>query len=82
MSRLACLTLALSVSVACGGPSYQRGTDDPSLDEAAMSTGLDRADLEHAMDKWLAAFNASGFVSHLPSGPRTISVLDISNETS
>ncbi len=42
---LSMLTLAVAVS-ACGGPAYVRGTDNPDLDKAVMSTGLDKVDLE------------------------------------
>ena len=77
----AVLSSALLLS-ACSGPSYQRGSDDPSIDKAAMSTRLDRADLELALDKWFADFNKSGFVAKVPADQRNISVLEIANETS
>ncbi|RKY17646.1 MAG: hypothetical protein DRQ55_15265 [Planctomycetota bacterium] len=82
MLRHALLAVFLILFMACSGPTVQRGTDDPDIDQTAMSTRLDRADLEHAMDKWLTTFDASGFVHNLPSGNRTISVLEIKNETS
>lgn len=48
--------LALSVlcaSVACKQKAIRggEGTDNPNLDNAAMSTGLDRVDLQHLMKK-------------------------------
>jgi hypothetical protein len=82
MSRHVLLVAFLLMPMACSGPTVQRGTDDPSIDQAAMSTKLDRADLEHAMDTWLTAFNDSGFVHNLSTTNRIISVLEISNETS
>ncbi len=41
---LAALSAAFSLQ-ACG-PSYVRGSDDPSIDKYAMSTSLDKVDLE------------------------------------
>lgn len=82
MFRVALLAALLVLSLACSGPSYQRGSDDPSIDKAAMSTRLDRADLELALDKWYAAFQESGFVRDLGPGNPSISVLEIANDTS
>ncbi|HEY4015726.1 MAG TPA: penicillin-binding protein activator LpoB [Polyangiaceae bacterium] len=39
---------------ACGGGrEYVRGTDDPGIDQPAMSTGLDKDDVETALQKLL-----------------------------
>lgn len=76
------LTPLLTLATGCGGPKIQRGTDDPSIDLAAMSTRLDRVDLEQALDTWYAGFAGSGFVKNAAAGERSISVLAISNETS
>ena len=48
----AVLTAALVAG--CAGPTAVRGgpgTENPNLDEAAMSTGLDRKDLEYLMQQ-------------------------------
>jgi hypothetical protein len=84
MSRaLMMLTLAaLMLSVACGGPSYERGVDDPSIDEEALSTRLDRADLQLALDQWWSKFEGSPFVSGVGSDRPNIAILRISNDTS
>ena len=84
MSRaLMMLTLAaLMLSVACGGPSYERGVDDPSIDEEALSTRLDRADLQLALDQWWSKFEGSPFVSGGGSDRPNIAILRISNDTS
>lgn len=45
--RLLCATALLLALPACGGdPAYVRGSDNPELDNYAMSTGLDKKDLE------------------------------------
>ena len=84
MSRaLMMLTLtALMLSVACGGPSYERGVDDPSIDEEALSTRLDRSDLQLALDQWWSKFEGSPFVSDVGSDRPNIAILRISNDTS
>jgi hypothetical protein len=79
------LTLSLlfpSVLVACGGPSYSRGSEDPSLDEPAMSTRLDRADLNEALDRWYEAFSTSRFVEEVTPRTSKIAILRIDNDTS
>jgi len=81
-ARLLSSTLLLLPLVACSGPDYERGSDDPSIDERAMSTRLDRADLERALDEWYAAFEQSPFVTGLGAARPSISVLEITNETS
>ncbi len=71
MKALASLALtvlaagAAAFSTAGCGPTYVRGSDDPSIDNAAMSTGLDKDDIQRMlkenldkmrvapiMDKW------------------------------
>jgi penicillin-binding protein activator len=37
----------------CAGREYVRGTDDPSVDRAAMSTSLDKDDIEHSLQSLL-----------------------------
>ena len=37
----------------CGGREYVRGADDPSVDRAAMSTSLDKDDIERALQTLL-----------------------------
>jgi hypothetical protein len=48
---------------ACGGPqpTYVRGSDMEGLDDPAMSTGLDRRDLEQLLDENMAHFFSSPF---------------------
>lgn len=81
MSRPLVVALLLSLACACG-PTVQRGTDDPSIDEAALSTKLDRADLERALGEWFEQFQGSAFAQKWGQGERTLSVLEIENRTS
>jgi PBP1b-binding outer membrane lipoprotein LpoB len=41
------------VAMAGCAPQYVRGTDDPSVDRAAMSTGLDKDDIERSLQTLL-----------------------------
>jgi hypothetical protein len=80
--RLTLSLLFLTSLVACGGPSYKRGSDDPDIDEPAMSTRLDRADLDEALDRWYEAFSGSPFVAEVIPRERKIAILRIDNDTS
>ncbi len=40
------LAVIALLAAACGGPAFVRDTDNPEVDEYAMSTGLDKKDLE------------------------------------
>jgi hypothetical protein len=81
MSRPAHLMVLSVLALAACGPTFERASDDPSIDDPAMSTRLDRVDLELALADWLDYFDASGFVKNLDATERTISVLEISNDT-
>jgi penicillin-binding protein activator len=48
------LTSALAISAGgCAHREYVRGADDPSVDEPAMSTSLDKDDVERTLEKLL-----------------------------
>ncbi len=77
-SLLACCTLA----AACG-PKAVRGSDEAGLDDAAMSTGLDKKDLQRMLKINLDSLQTSGAVRRWEGEDRpTVSVLPIRNETS
>ena len=82
MLRLVSVSLALAFMLGACGPTIQRGTDDPSIDEAAMSTRLDRVDLEKALGDWYTEFSGSKFLARQDGGQSTIAVLRIDNDTS
>ena len=64
------------------GPTFTRGSDDPTIDDPAMSTGLDRRDLELALEQWVTGFEASPFMVTLPRDKPPIAILKIANDTS
>lgn len=73
-----------SVVVSCGGPRYVRDTDEPNIDEYALSTKLDRADLERLFDENIDKMLNSGAVDvwrRMPEPP-VVAIFPIANETS
>lgn len=77
---LAPLALALT---GCAGPRAVRGQDTPGLDEAAMSTSLDRKDLERALKINMEALRTSRLMARWQAErDPTVGVLPIRNETS
>lgn len=76
---LALGSLALS---ACG-PEAVRGSEVAGLDDRAMSTGLDRRDLEDMLEKSLSSLQTSALVKRWEGEEEpTVAVLSIRNETS
>jgi PBP1b-binding outer membrane lipoprotein LpoB len=84
---LAPLAAVATFALGCGGPTYQRGSDHPSLDAPAMSTGLDKDDIERTlqtllnqlrvapvMDQWRAAAGQNN--------KTTVAISPFINETS
>src|SRR5579883_270555 len=53
LRTLCLLGAACLLSPACAHKEYVRGADDPSIDEPAMSTGLDKDDIERTLQKLL-----------------------------
>ena len=88
MSRFKLCTALLAIAVAmplagCGGPQPVRGEDVEGLDDEAMSTGLDRRDLQKLMHENMKALQASAVIRRWQSenGP-TVAVMPLRNETS
>jgi hypothetical protein len=71
----------LAAAAACD-PTFTRGSDEPEIDDPAMSTGLDRRDLELALEQWVTGFEASPFMVTLPRDKPPIAILKIANDTS
>lgn len=70
-------------AIGCG-PTYVRDTDKPDIDEYAMSTGLDKKDLERLFEENLESLMKSATVSNwsrMEKQPR-IAIFPIANETS
>jgi penicillin-binding protein activator len=78
------LLLALScLAAGCGGPKAVRGEDVEGLDTDAMSTGLDRRDLQKLKAENMNALDGSAVVSRWESEARPqLAVLPFRNETS
>lgn len=87
------ITFILLVACAClvsplvlGGcaqsrPTVVRDTDAPWLDEPAMSTGLDRRDLERLLDENLASMASSAWWNGTYDRP-AVAVMPLENHTS
>ena len=75
--------LSLALLAGCAGPRAVRGADTPGLDNAAMSTSLDRKDLEKALKISMEALRTSKLMARweMEQDP-TVGVLPIRNETS
>jgi uncharacterized protein (TIGR02722 family) len=79
---LACLAL-VNVAACSSGPKAVRGTDEPGLDYAAMSTGLDKRDLQRMMNENMQVMRTSAVVQRWMQENRPpVSVLPLQNETS
>lgn len=89
MSRLRLVLLLAAaglVAAGCSGPRAVRGghgTDNPNLDRAAMSTGLDKMDLDYLLkenlDKLLASRAWAGFRSEMKEP--VVAIWPIRNDT-
>lgn len=73
----------LACMVGCGGPKAVRGEDVAGLDDQAMSTGLDKRDLQKLLHQNMDALQASAVVKRWQTENRpTVAVMPIRNETS
>ena len=84
--RLVVVSSALSLLAACGGPqpTYVRGSEVQGLDDPAMSTGLDRRDLEQLLSENMSHFTASPFYDEVGrrTGNRpTVAIMPMENWT-
>ncbi len=83
-------TLALGSALTlagCGGPAYVRGSENPELDEYAMSTGLDKKDLQKLFKQNIESLLKSGAMKRWKDASRdgkepTVAIFPIKNETS
>ncbi len=80
--------ILLGISSAAGalggcGAEVSRGSETAGLDETAMSTGLDRKDLQRMLQVNIDALNSSKVIQRWEEENRpTVAVLSINNETS
>jgi penicillin-binding protein activator len=78
---------AVTLGLLCVGCAHHtravRGDDEPGLDSAAMSTGLDRRDLQRMLNENMEKMRTSAVVQRWMSENRPpVSVLPLKNETS
>lgn len=81
---LALVPMIITLLGACGGSRHAvRGEDTPGLDQAAMSTSLDRRDLQKALRESMEVMRSSVVVQRWSQENRPgVSVLPMRNETS
>jgi uncharacterized protein (TIGR02722 family) len=57
--RLSFALCAAALAAGCASKEYVRGADDPSIDRPAMSTGLDKDDIERSLQTLLNQMRAA-----------------------
>jgi uncharacterized protein (TIGR02722 family) len=73
----------LALASCSSGPRAVRGTDEPGLDYEAMSTGLDKRDLQRMMNENMQVMRTSAVVQRWMQEDRPpVAVLPLQNETS
>jgi hypothetical protein len=79
---MALVSCVLAAS-ACG-PRYVRGSEDPTIDEYAMSTRLDKADLEQLFDECTTSLMSAAVMDFWRRSPEppSVAIFPIANETS
>lgn len=76
------LVLFCLASAACG-PKAVRGSETPGLDDEAMSTGLDKKDLEKLLHENMKALQAAPVIQRWSQENKpTVAVIPLRNETS
>jgi len=90
MNTTSCLVVALALaaplSAGCG-PQYVRGADNPGIDQPAMSTGLDKDDIQRSLHKLLDQMRAAPIMDEwrIKAGQndrQTVAIAPFLNETS
>jgi uncharacterized protein (TIGR02722 family) len=83
MKSLPPVILLSAFVAACGGPKAVRGEDVAGLDDQAMSTGLDRRDLQKLLHQNMDALQTSAVVKRWEGENRpTVAIMPLRNETS
>ncbi len=75
---------ALVLSAGCGGKEYVRDSNDPTIDNAAMSTGLDKDDIQRMLSQNLNAMRDAPVMGRWRAdrGQDTVAIFPFQNETS
>jgi penicillin-binding protein activator len=83
LHAIALLSASNMLAACSSGPKAVRGSDEPGLDYAAMSTGLDRRDLQQMMNENMDAMRHSAVVQRWMQEDRPpVAVLPLENDTS
>jgi uncharacterized protein (TIGR02722 family) len=78
---LALLALGMGVCAGCG-PKAVRGSDTPGLDTEAMSTGLDKRDLEKMLHENMTALQNAPVIARWSAEDKpAVAVIPLRNET-
>lgn len=83
-SSIVVVSLASLLAVTGCGKEYVRGSNDPSIDNAAMSTGLDKEDIQKMLSENLNNLRSSPIMEVWRSdrGKDTIAIFPFQNATS
>jgi penicillin-binding protein activator len=89
-SRLSCVGLLVAVASVAGGCAsreYVRGSDEPGIDQPAMSTGLDKDDIERTLQKLLNELREAPVMTEWrvkagQNDKQTVAIAPFINETS
>lgn len=84
--RTACAAVSLLSLAAsgCGSKEYVRGSDDPSVDHAAMGTGLDKVDIQKLLKACLDDLRVHPIMAEWRAAGRknvTVAVFPFQNDT-
>jgi hypothetical protein len=80
-------TVGLGALSGCASHEYVRGSDDPGIDRAAMSTSLDKDDIERALQKLLNQMRVAPIMTEWTTkagqaNKETVAISPFINETS
>ena len=83
LASVSCVSLACALVLGGCGPSYVRGSNDPSIDNAAMSTGLDKDDIQRMLSENLNHLRTSPIMDIWRShrSQDTVSIFPFQNDT-
>ena len=84
---VAVLALAAPLVAGCANKEYVRGSDQPGIDQPAMSTGLDKDDIQRSLHKLLDQMRAAPIMDEwrIKAGQndrQTVAIAPFLNETS
>ncbi|MDP9002401.1 MAG: penicillin-binding protein activator LpoB [Myxococcota bacterium] len=87
LSRLPLAALVALATGGCANKEYVRGSDEPGLDQPAMSTGLDKDDIERTLQKLLNELRESSIMLEwrtkaAQNDKQTVAIAPVINETS